>query len=547
MHNQSSRLQDRYPTCHRLMSPDSWSALTKTPEDVGESFPERIAASINSLNLPPYLGALAELEAAGYRCSQAWNHAHGSFMVGDSARRKQLNPTLAILELPWTGLIPLLDAQASDLPDPQMARETILIWLDPLNETVRYQVADLVVLTALKIVEEGVHIGEAALAYGVPVASLHRIVDQAVTKGLILSPPSRLQRDPAFFPLGDKKNERFSRARVFTLQWHITQACDLHCRHCYDRTDRGQLTPKQAHFVLDELERFCRSRQVRAKVTFTGGNPLLYPHFDDLYLETVKRGFPVSILGNPASKQRLERLVAIQTPMVYQLSLEGLREHNDYIRQEGYFDRVMAFLPLLRELGVPSQVMLTLTRENMDQVLPLGHALRGLTDMFTFNRLSAVGQGAALLMPSPEDYQAFLRDYLRQCQTNSVLGLKDNLINIIRAENGKKPFGGCTGFGCGAAFNFLTLLSDGDVHACRKFPSPLGNIFEQGLEACYGSPAGTAYRAGSAACQGCQLFASCGGCQAVVSSLGLDPHVHRDPYCFFTGAPKHHSGVDLAP
>ena len=33
-----------------------------------------------------------------------------------------------------------------------------------------------------------------------------------------------------------------------------------------------------------------------------------------------------------------------------------------------------------------------------------------------------------------------------------------------------EPFGGCTGFGCGAAFNFMAVLPDGEVHACRKVP-----------------------------------------------------------------------------
>lgn len=57
------------------------------------------------------------------------------------------------------------------------------------------------------------------------------------------------------------------------------------------------------------------------------------------------------------------------------------------------------------------------------------------------------------------------------------MGLKDNLFNLVLAEGGEAPFGGCTGNGCGAAFNFVTLLSDGEVHACRKFPSPLGISF----------------------------------------------------------------------
>ncbi len=58
--------------------------------------------------------------------------------------------------------------------------------------------------------------------------------------------------------------------------------------------------------------------------------------------------------------------------MFSRLSLEGLPEYNDFIRGKGHFERTMRFLEILRELGVYSMVMLTLTKDNINQVLPLG-------------------------------------------------------------------------------------------------------------------------------------------------------------------------------
>ena len=126
-------------------------------------------------------------------------------------------------------------------------------------------------------------------------------------------------------------------------------------------------------------------------------------------------------------------------------------------------------------------VMLTLTRDNLNQIFPLTEILRGRTDSFTFNRLSQVGEGAKLLLPAPATYAAFLEDYLMAAEASPVLALKDNLINILQFRKGLEPFGGCTGFGCGAAFNFLTVLPDGEVHACRKLPSYLGNALDESL------------------------------------------------------------------
>ncbi len=61
-------------------------------------------------------------------------------------------------------------------------------------------------------------------------------------------------------------------------------------------------------------------------------------------------------------------------------------------------------------------------------------------------------------------------------RTRPFLGRKEGLLNVLRAEARLPRWGGCTGHGCGAAFNFVALLPDGEVHACRKFPSMLGSL-----------------------------------------------------------------------
>jgi selenobiotic family peptide radical SAM maturase len=198
----------------------------------------------------------------------------------------------------------------------------------------------------------------------------------------------------------------------------------------------------------------------------------------------------------------------------------------------------MEFLPLLRELGVSSMVMLTLTEGNIDQVLPLARRLEGVVDDFTFNRLSTVGEGANLRLPSRERYEAFLEEYTAAADQSSVISLKDNLINILRHRRGEPLFGGCTGFGCGAAFNFITVLAEGEAHACRKFPSPIGNVLEEGIEGVYESEEAKRYRKGCEACRDCVIRPVCGGCLAVASSGGLDPFTDRDPHCFIDAAPR---------
>ena len=330
--------------------------------------------------------------------------------------------------------------------------------------------------------------------------------------------------------LEDKLHGR--KAEVFTLQWHLTHACDLHCAHCYDRSKMSALKLDDCIEVLDQLEVFCEAKGVRPNVCLSGGNPFLYKWFFELYQNIVDRGWSTSILGNPVEREELKRLVEIQKPRYFQVSLEGLEAHNDEIRGEGFYERVLAFLPLLREFEVRSVIMTTLTSGNMDQIVPLGRLLQGKVDRFTFNRLSQVGEGAALGLPDKEAYGKFLVEYQVAQKQNSVFKFKDNLFNIFRHEFGQKLIGGCTGFGCGAAFNFVALLPDGEVHACRKFPSKIGSVQNGGFMAAYDSSSADQYRRGCSACDGCAIRAKCGGCLAVTSGQGKDPFTEVDPHCF---------------
>jgi selenobiotic family peptide radical SAM maturase len=324
---------------------------------------------------------------------------------------------------------------------------------------------------------------------------------------------------------------RGRKTRHFTLQWHVTNACPFHCRHCYDRSKRQELDLPQALAVLEDFRSFCRRRRVVPQISLSGGDPLAYAHFWELYRAIAEAEIGVSLLGNPISASTIGRLLDLCPPAYYQVSLEGMREHNDAVRGAGHFDRVMEFLAAARRLGLTTHVMLTLTRANVDQVLCLGEALRGLTARFTFNRLSQVGNAAELELPDKDAFVRFLRQYLAARRTNPILGVKENLLAILRPRR-RRPLPGCTGFGCGTAFNFVALLPDGQVHACRKYPSPLGDMRTTGLEAIYDSPTARAYRTGPPACRGCRLRRHCRGCAAVAYGQGLDPLRDRDPYCF---------------
>jgi len=518
----ADRLTRIFPACAKLLPERFFQDCGEqaTPECVTE----RVAVYTAESQAAGYLPELARLELARYRLE---NRPSIELVPGTGGCLA--NPTLELIPVSWEPLLPLFDGIEVT---PRPGEQILMFWRHPRTGTPRYDQASAADLLALKIVAEQLDPLTVAKETRRPVGILDAVIEDAVERGILLSPPSRLRRELPDFPIPAATPEEFRVAEVFTLQWHITHTCDLHCRHCYDRSRRSDVALGQGLAILDQMRAFCRDHHVRGQVSFSGGNPFLHPDFAALYRAAQERNLTPAILGNPVSAARLDEVLDIARPAFYQVSLEGLREHNDLIRGPGSFDAVMSFLDLLDKKRIYSMVMLTLTRANLDQVLPLAELLRDRVDLFTFNRLAMVGEGARLESPGLAEYRDFLRDYLQARTGNPVMALKDSLINIHLERDQHALFGGCTGFGCGAAFNFVSLLPDGQVHACRKFPSLIGDIHRQTLEKIYHSAAAQAYRRGCSECTDCRLRAGCGGCLAVAYGWGLDPLKEKDPACF---------------
>jgi selenobiotic family peptide radical SAM maturase len=521
--------QKIFTNCHRILGSKTWgrilAALDGDPPP--QIFPDKLISLTQALALPDFIVDLARIELA--------MHQVRSDVAPFNKKIKKLtvNPTLVLVPVSWENLVAVMAVKPGKDPGVQEAAGIhVIIWRHPKTGKIHIRESEDIDLLALKITIEEIDVREAAAIGGVTVGAIESARHRAISQGILISPESLIRREITVSTDMHPDLESYISADIFTLQWHITQTCDLHCKHCYDRSERTPIPYDAALDILDDFYEFCQETHVRGQITFTGGNPLLYPHFLNIYKEASERGFGTAILGNPSPIRQIEKLMDIAKPLYFQISLEGLESHNDDIRGNGHFKRSLAFLDHLKSLEIYTMVMLTLSRDNIHHVLPLAELLGDRADFFTFNRLSTVGEGARLLMADPKVFQTFLGKYDAAYRENPIIGLKDNLFNIIRKENNSEPFGGCTGYGCGAAFNFVALLPDGEVHACRKFPSPIGNIKTNRLTEIYHSKLARKYRKGSQACRDCSLNLVCRGCPAITYSYGLDVFKEKDPFCF---------------
>lgn len=90
----------------------------------------------------------------------------------------------------------------------------------------------------------------------------------------------------------------------FAFQWHITEACDQRCKHCYIYALGSHAKFKQMKVddmvrVLDNIEDFGRKAHRQPYLYVTGGDPILHPQFWTLAQMLQERNIPFALLGNP--------------------------------------------------------------------------------------------------------------------------------------------------------------------------------------------------------------------------------------------------------
>ncbi len=121
------------------------------------------------------------------------------------------------------------------------------------------------------------------------------------------------------------------------LQLHITEKCNLDCKHCY-LGKKGNLDLDTA-LVKKAIREFS---DCGLKLLVTGGEPLLHEHFWEILSYAREFTIRVELLSNGTliTQQAAERLA--EHVDCVQISLDGLEESHDLVRGRGSFTRTLA-------------------------------------------------------------------------------------------------------------------------------------------------------------------------------------------------------------
>ncbi len=146
--------------------------------------------------------------------------------------------------------------------------------------------------------------------------------------------------------------------------------CNLSCVDCY--ADAGAAAPQLAATTVDRLIDEARAAWDAPLFVISGGEPFLYRSegrdLIDLLAAHPDSLFLVFSNGTLIDRRAAARLARIGNATVA-LSLEGSEESTDRRRGRGIYRRVVRTMELLGQHGVPFGVSLTVTADNIEEVL----------------------------------------------------------------------------------------------------------------------------------------------------------------------------------
>lgn len=327
----------------------------------------------------------------------------------------------------------------------------------------------------------------------------------------------------------------------FYFQWHITERCNRHCRHCYQNSHPvNDLPLADLELVLSNMGEALVKWNRQGSLSFTGGEPLirhaelfaLMNRVDDIpkfvYYDILTNGSLISddIVAALKNLYKLRRV---------QVSLEGASpEINDAIRGNGSYRETLKAIRKMKRQDLTVGVMTTISRFNYQDIPAVIEVLDNEgVDTFAMERLIPEGNGESLsdqLLSSKELQQLYEQVYeiaLRK-KTPRILMYRPLFNLVVRDDES-------VGALCSVGNNALTIMPDGTVYPCRRLPIPIGNILTDGLFSIwYDSKVLWEIRNPDnikGKCHDCDYLSSCRGCRAMAYSCSGD-YLAEDPQCW---------------
>jgi len=275
---------------------------------------------------------------------------------------------------------------------------------------------------------------------------------------------------------------------TFHLQWHLTERCNLRCKHCYMDKElvKGEMGLGAVKDILAQYFALVRKwgmPREKSKISFTGGEPFVRKDIFDVLEECYKNHdlsrYGLLCNGFFLSDGNVARLKSLRVDYV-QVSIEGKEKTNDSLRGKGSFRKAVEGIKRLAGTGIHTSVSMTVHKKNFQDVPAVAALTRELgVGTLGIRRLVPYGHGKALsaFMLSPQETREMFEYAVAAGSAGGPVHVTCGCEDGIAAQDMHY-----SPIGCFCGYHSLSVLPDGTVYACRRLPIKAGDLRKDSLE-----------------------------------------------------------------
>lgn len=153
---------------------------------------------------------------------------------------------------------------------------------------------------------------------------------------------------------------------AFNVSWHITDRCNYNCEFCFRPVHGKELTLSEAKKVIDKLALIGLK-----KISWSGGEPLLWRGIEDLIEYTKKKGISTMIISNGELMGERDQKKLLENLDWLNLPLEGPNaEMNELMsRKKGHFGRTIKLMEWANKNKINLKINTVASRINKDEII----------------------------------------------------------------------------------------------------------------------------------------------------------------------------------
>jgi radical SAM protein with 4Fe4S-binding SPASM domain len=263
----------------------------------------------------------------------------------------------------------------------------------------------------------------------------------------------------------------------------LTYRCNNKCVHCYcnlpendEQATKDELTTEEIKKLLDDL-----ASMGSLWLLITGGEPLLRPDFEEIYLYAKKKGFLITLFSNGTLiNENIIKILSGYPPFYMEITLYGATKetYEKVTRVKGSYENCIRGISKIIDAGIKLRLKTMALTINQHEIEAMDRVAREMRCEFRFDQMinkrldSNTYSDPAAYRISPEDtvrldteFPQRMKEFKEFCERMVCEPVKsDRLIN------------------CGAVWSSIQILPNGTVLPCSMLIKMGRSIRERSLK-----------------------------------------------------------------